>query len=116
MEFEGVVLRVDQLVASAVTLGTEESEDQFVTPVSTPRTEESEVVLRRVEQFVALEAKRVHSEGLQLMEAHIAGDTFVCEGYQAHQGLDWLVCRDPTLCRKRSGCTARIAVVWRYAS
>ena len=29
-EFEGVVLRVDQLVASEATLGTEESEDQFV--------------------------------------------------------------------------------------
>ena len=54
--------------------GTEESEDQFVTPVATARTEESEVVLRRVEQFVASEVKRVHSEGLLLMKAHIAAD------------------------------------------
>ena len=45
-EFEGVVLRVDQLVASEATLGTEESQDQFVTPGATPRTEEFEDVLR----------------------------------------------------------------------
>ena len=31
-------------------------------------------MLRRVEQFVASEAKRVHSDRLQLMEAHIAAD------------------------------------------
>ena len=57
-EFEGVVLRVDQLVASEATPGTEESED----------------VLRRVEQLVASEAKRLHSEGLQSMGDNIEAD------------------------------------------
>ena len=48
-----------------MTLGTEESEDQFVTPEALP------------EQFVASEAERLHSEGLQLLAVRIVTDTFV---------------------------------------